>query len=60
MTNSPTHREKSKEQRDNTKTPPKFDYTTILDRLRAVSWSNDNHKTGAVKQVNGIPTFQLT
>ena len=27
----------------------KFDYTTIVDRLRTVSWSNDRHPTGVVK-----------
>ena len=37
-----------------------FDYTTIADRLRTVSWSNNSHPTGVVKPVNGIPTFPLT
>ena len=37
-----------------------FDYTTIADRLRTVSWSNDSHPTGVVKSVYGIPTFPLT
>ena len=37
-----------------------FDYTTIADRLRTVSWSNDSHPTGVVKPVYGIPTFPLT
>ena len=37
-----------------------FDYTTIADRLRTVSWSNDSYQTGAVKPVYGIPTFPLT
>ena len=36
-----------------------FDYT-IVDRLRTVSWGNDSHQTGVVKQVYGIPTFPLT
>ena len=49
----------SKKQRDikhknATKT---FDCTTIADRLRTVSWSNDNHQTGVVKPVYGI--YQL-
>ena len=26
-----------------------FDYTTIVDRLRTVSWSNSSHPTGVVK-----------
>ena len=34
-----------------------FDYTTISDRLRMVSWSNDSYQTGVVKPVYGIPTF---
>ena len=34
-----------------------FDYTTISDRLRTVSWSNDSYPTGVVKLVYGIPTF---
>ena len=36
-----------------------FDYTTITDRLRTVSWGNDSHPTGMVKPDNGIPTFPL-
>ena len=30
-----------------------FDYTTIADRLRTVSWGNDNHPTCVVKLVYG-------
>ena len=37
-----------------------FDYTTIADRLRTVSWGNDIHPTGMVKPIYGIPTFPLT
>ena len=37
-----------------------FDYTTIADRLRTVSWDNDSHPTGVVKPVYGIPTSPLT
>ena len=37
-----------------------FDYTTIADRLKTVSWSNDSHPTGGVKPIYGIPTFPLT
>ena len=40
--------------------PQKIDYTTIVDRLRTVSWSNDSHAIGVVKPVNVIPTVQLT
>ena len=34
-----------------------FDYTTISERLRMVSWSKDSYPTGVVKPVYGIPTF---
>ena len=58
-THTPT--EKSKKQRDNTKTHKKTsDYATIAGRLWTVSWSNDSHRTGVVKPVYGIPTFPLT
>ena len=30
-----------------------FDYTTIVDRLRTVSWSNISHPTGMVKPFTG-------
>ena len=61
MTEAPTPTEKSKKQRDNTKNATKnFDYTTIADRLRTVSWGNDSHPAGVVKPVYGIPTFPLT
>ena len=36
-----------------------FDYTTIADRLLAVSWINNIHSTGVVKQDAGIPTLPL-
>ena len=40
MTNAPTLTEKSKKQRDQIQNATKnFDYTTIADRLRMVSWS---------------------
>ena len=61
MTEALTPTEKSKKQRDNTKNATKnFDYTTIADRLRTVSWGNDSHPAGVVKPVYGIPTFPLT
>ena len=60
-TKAPTPTEKSKKQRDNKNTPPKREkYTTIMDRLRTVSWGNNSHPTGVVKPVNGQPTFPLT
>ena len=32
-----------------------FEYTTIADRLRTVSWGNDSHPTGVVIPVYMIP-----
>ena len=37
-----------------------FDYTTIADRLRTVSWSSSSHPTGVVKPVYERSTFPLT
>ena len=37
-----------------------FDYTTIADRLRTVSWSNSSHPTGVVKPVYERSTFPPT
>ena len=36
-----------------------FGYTTIADRLRTVSWSNDSHPTDVVKPVYEIQAFPL-
>ena len=50
MTKAPTPTEKSNKQRDNIINATKnFDYTTIADRLSAVSWSNSSHPTGVIK-----------
>ena len=52
MTKAPTPMEKFKKQRDHTtNATANFDYTTITDRLRTVSWSNKSHPTGVVKPV---------
>ena len=63
MTNAPISTENSKKQSDQNATK-NFDYmyTTIADRFRTASWSNDSHKTGVVKLkvVYGIPTSPLT
>ena len=49
MTKAPTPTDKSKKQCDNTKNATKnFHYTTITDRLRTVSWSNNSHPNGVV------------
>ena len=53
--------EKSKKQRDIiTKRHQNFDYITIADRLRTVSWSNSSHSTGVIKPVYECSTFLLT
>ena len=50
----PTENSKTNGQQKN------FDYTTITDRLRTVSWSHNSHSTDMVKPVYGYPTFPLT
>ena len=61
MTKAPKSTDKSKKQRDNTKNATKnYDYTTITDRLRTVSWSNNSHPSGVVKPVYELSTFRLT
>ena len=61
MTKTPTPTEQYKKQRDDHKNATKnFDYTTIADRLRMVSWGNDTQRTVVVKPVYWIPSFPLT
>ena len=61
MTKSPyTHQKIQKATWQHKNATKNFDYITIADRLRTVSWGNGNHQTGVVKPVNGIPTLQLT
>ena len=61
MTKAPTPKEKFTKHRDNIKNATKhFDYTTIADRLRMVSWSNRSHPTGVVNLVYERSTFPLT
>ena len=55
--NTPT--EKSKKTWQHNNATKNFDFTTIVDRLRKVSWGNDNYPTGVVKPVNGTQTFPL-
>ena len=55
-----THRQIQNATRHRKNATKNFDYTTIADRLRAVSWISDSPPTGVVKPVNGIPTFPLT
>ena len=46
---SPIPTENSKTKGQHTNATKNFDYVTIADRLRTVSWSNDSHPTGVVK-----------
>ena len=55
-----THRKIQKATLQHKNAIKNFDYTTIADRLRTVSWGNYSNATGLVKQVNGIPTLPLT
>ena len=59
MTKAPTLTENSKKQHDNTKNDRNFYYTTIADRLRTVSWSNDSHQTGVVNRFTGSQPSRL-
>ena len=52
--------ENSKKQNDNKNAILKFDNTTIANRPRTVSRSNDSHPACMVNLVYGIPTFLLT
>ena len=57
----PIYQQKIRKPIDNTKTPPKnFDYTTIADRLKTVSCSNNSNPNDLVKPVYVYPTFPLT
>ena len=60
MTKPPMPTENSNTKRQHTNAIKNFDYITIADRLRTVSWSNNSHPTGVVKPVYGYPTFPLT
>ena len=55
-----THRKNKKTTWQHKKRHQNFDYTTIADRLRTVSWSNSSHPTGVVKPVYERSTFQIT
>ena len=55
-----THRKIQKATWQHKNATKNFDYTTIADRLRTVSWSNSSHPTGVVKPVYERSTFPLT
>ena len=55
-----THRKIQKATRQHKNATKNFDYTTIADRLRTVSWGNDSHPIGVIKPVYGVPNFPLT
>ena len=41
------------------KNATEIDYTTTVDQLRTVTWTNDSHPTGVVKSIYGYPTSTL-
>ena len=55
-----TDRKIQKATRQHKNATKNFDYTTIADWLRTISWGNDSHPTGVVEPVYGIQTFPLT
>ena len=55
-----THRTIHKATRQHKNATNNFDYTTIADRLRTVSWNNSSHPTGVVKLGYERSTFPLT
>ena len=61
MTKAPTpHRNIQKTTWQHKKLHQNFDYTTIADQLRTVSWGNSSHRTGVVKPVYEHSTLPLT
>ena len=60
MTKAPTPTEKSKKERDNTKNAIKnFDYTTIADRHRTVSWSKNSQHSGEMHIIYVLRSVNL-
>ena len=55
-----THRKIQKATWQHNKRHQNFDYTTIADRLRTVSWGKSSHSTGVVKPIYERSTFPLT
>ena len=53
MTKPPIPTENSKTNKQHKNATTNFDYTTIADQLRTVSWSNNSHQIGVVKPVYG-------
>ena len=60
MTKTPIPTENSTTNRQHKNAIKNFDYITIADRLRTVSWNNNSHQTSVVKPVYGYQTFPLT
>ena len=58
--NTYTHRKIQKAMWQHKNATKNFDYITIADRLRTVSWSNGSHPIGLIKPVYGIPTLPVT
>ena len=61
MTKTPIPKENSKVNGQHKNATKNFDFTTIADRLRTVSWSNNSHPTGVVKpglKSTNLPTYR--
>ena len=62
MTKAPTPKQNNQKAAWQYKKDTKnFDLTSIVDRLRTVSWSNNSHLTGVVKPVYEIikPVYEI-
>ena len=60
MTKAPTYRKIQKATWQHNNATKNFDYTTLADRLRTVSWRYSSHSTGVVKPVYERSSFQLS
>ena len=60
LSQNPQYHQKMKVKRKHIDVTKTFDYKTIADRLRAVSWSSYCYPTSVVTPVYGIPIFPLT
>ena len=60
MTKTPFQKKIRKQKGRHKNAIKNFDYTTIADRPRTVSWSKNSHPTGVFKPIYGYPTFPLT
>ena len=60
MTKAHIQTENSENKGQYTNATKNFDYTTVADRLRTFSWSNNSNPTGVVKPVSNKTRNQTT